>query len=196
MKLGLTRSLLLGILLSCLSVAVGLAEAEDKRAIRIAVVDIAKLLKYFPETYERRQLADNFAARQRELARDKQEIEKLQEILRDEEASLDQETLLQHERELRTKQRNFKRKKEDFTELQRHEKNRILLSMQNEIESAVKVVGDREQIDLVLRGGDYMFASERINITQQVLEHLRKQFERDEEQQNELEQETSLLFGD
>lgn len=196
MKLGRTRSLLLGILLSCLTVAVSLASTEDERAIRIVVVDIAKLLENFPETYEKRQLEENFAARQRELAQDSQEIENLQETLREEATNLDQETLLQRERELRTKQRNFKRKKEDFTERQRYEKNRILHRMQNEIESAVKIVGEREQIDLVLRDGDYMFASERINITQQVLEHLRKQFERDEEQQSELEQETSLLFGE
>lgn len=145
---------------------------------RFAVVDFSQLLDQAPQAQAVTQrLEIRFSARESELAQEKLQLENAQQNLALSSEDLSPEALIQSERDLRSRRRAYFRKLEDYREEVSIARNNSLQEIQDAIDHAIESVREQQNIDLVLRESQYMVASKRINITQDVLAYLEQQFQ-------------------
>ncbi len=149
----------------------GAASAE----LKIAVVNIPKLVAEAPQAQAARKRMDQqFAARRTQLeALQKQLVADADKLKRDA-TVMTPDARAKAEDALRIKQRDFARRQDEYNEdvgrAARDEENKMRVTIGKVIEQVVK----QGQYDLVLSEG-ILHASDRINITAQVLEQLKKQ---------------------
>lgn len=158
-------------LAAVLSLSAGAASAE----LKIAVVNIPKLVAEAPQAQAARKRMDGqFASRRQQLeALQKQVVADAEKLKRDA-TVMTPDQRAKAEDALRTKQRDFARKQDEYNEdvgrAARTEENKMRETIAKVIEQVVK----QGQYDLVLSEG-ILHAADRINITAQVLEQLKKQ---------------------
>ncbi|MDH3530341.1 MAG: OmpH family outer membrane protein [Acidobacteriota bacterium] len=146
----------------------GAAHAE----LKIGYVDVVKVIEQAPQGDSAlKKLESEFGPRDRELrdARDK---------LKDLEEDLERNALVwkesergEKERDVRDLRRELKRKTQEFREDYNLRRNEELGSLQKIVYKAIVDIAKRENFDLVLHQGA-VFASDRIDITQEVLGQL------------------------
>lgn len=145
---------------------------------RFAVVNMSAILKRAPQSAaESEQLEERFASRERALADKQDELRRADEVFGRERNLLSSDELVQRESELRAFQRRLKREREDLREEVRISKDRALNRLQSKVAEAIDAIRQREAIDIIFRESDYIVASERMDVTNKVLEELQQQFE-------------------
>lgn len=158
----------------------GTATAEGAVAsTRIAVVNVSVLLDEAPQAAAAsEQLKAQYSPRELQLDAEQKRIQQLQDMLQRESTSsaISADEKLQRERSLRKAQRVFSRKLEDFREELRTARDRAFEGVQTQIFQAIGHVREQQQIDVVLKESQFVAASDSIDITEQVLIHLRQQF--------------------
>lgn len=149
--------------------------AAQQAALRIAVVNIPKLVAEAPQAQAARKRMDTqFAARRTQLeSLQKQMVADAEKLKRDA-TVMTPDARAKAEDALRIKQRDFARKQDEYNEdvarAARTEESKMRETIAKVIEQVVKA----GQYDLVLSEG-ILHANDRINITAQVLEQLKKQ---------------------
>lgn len=149
----------------------GVASAD----IKIAVVNIPALVAKAPQTKAARtRMEQKFAARRDKLqAMQKSLVEDAKKLQRNA-SVMSAEARADKEAELRNRQRDFEREQgnynEDVSSSAREEEEKMRKLIAGVIDSVVKQGG----YDLVLSDG-ILYAEDKINITQQVLEKLKQQ---------------------
>lgn len=163
-----------------------LARADNHvQPYRLAVVNMSAILKRAPQSAaESEQLEERFASRERALAVRQEELRRADEAFSRERNQLSADALVQRESELRAFQRRLKREREDLREEVRISKDRALNRLQSKVSEAIETVRQREAIDIIFRESDYIVASERMDVTDKVLQELQQQFESDERNLN------------
>lgn len=153
--------------------------AEDPTPpYRIAVVNLVKVLEQAPQAAaEGKRLETLYAGREATLAQEQLELQRARETLQSIADSLPEAQRIQRERELRTLERDYNRKQEDLREEIRFAKDAALEKVQEQVEQAVETVRAEGQIDIVFRESNYIVASARVNLTDQVLAYLQQQFD-------------------
>lgn len=152
--------------------------SSTEPAYRLAVVNLGQLLNEAPQSLaETKRLEALFSKRESELAQEKLQLDNSLQALQVERETTPATEFLQRERELRTKQRDYLRKLEDFREEVSSARNDSLQKVQDLIDRAVEEVRERDNIDIVFRESHYVAASQRVNMTQEVLTYLQQQFE-------------------
>lgn len=171
------------VLLLCVGVGLlttSVAHAEKAASgMRIAVVNVSSLLDKAPQAAAAsEQLKAQYSPRELQLDAEQKRIQQLQDMLQRESTSsaISADEKLQRERSLRKSQRAFSRKLEDFREELRTARDQAFAGVQNQIFLAIGHVRDQQQIDVVLKESQFVAASDRVDITEQVLVYLRKQF--------------------
>lgn len=161
------------------------AIAKDNAPIgsfRIAIVNVSALLENSPQSKAANEkLRATFLPREESLNKEQQAIQQLEEALS---ASIESGTIseadkLEKQRELRDRKRKNMRALEDFREEVRTARDIALDNLQSQIVLAIGEVREKEQIDVVLRESDYIVASNRVDITDQVMQHLEQKFQAD-----------------
>ncbi|NKI35006.1 OmpH family outer membrane protein [Wenzhouxiangella sp. XN79A] len=144
--------------------------------VRIGYVDMKRLLDNAPQVLAgRAELDIEFRPRNEALLADEQRLVDMEQALADS-SGLSNEQLLAREREIRNLRRSIDRRREDLADELNFRRNAEIKSLGEEIELAVQTVARREGYDLVL-SSPVAFASDRIDITDQVLEFLEVDFE-------------------
>lgn len=174
-------------LVSCLFalfvVSVGLATAradDNVRPVSIAIVNVSTLLENSPQSKAANdKLKADFVPREEALNTEQKAIREMEETLsaRIDAGALSEDEKLQQQRELRDRQRKYSRAMEDFREEVRSARDQAIDTLQNQIVEAIGEVREQEHIDLVLRETDYIVASDRIDITDEVMQYLKKKFQ-------------------
>ncbi len=159
-------------LAAILSVFAGAASAAE---LRIAVVNIPKLVAEAPQAQAARKRMDaQFAARRTQLESMQKQVVADAEKLKRDATVMTPDARAKAEDALRTKQRDFARKQDEYNEdvarAARTEEGKMRETIAKVIEQVVK----QGQYELVLSEG-ILHAADRINITAQVLEQLKKQ---------------------
>ncbi len=145
-------------------------------ADKIAYVDARRLIDQAPQgKLEVRKLEEAFSVRNRELRSkfelfrsQKTEFEKNSVLMPTEEAEEKAKELRYMQRDLEREQRQYN---EDYAEV----RNEGLARLENMISQVIVDIAQKQNIDLVLQ--QVVYASDRINLTDTVLEELEKQFE-------------------
>ncbi len=162
----------LTLLLALMLAGPALGQAE----LRIGYVDMKRLLDNAPQVLAGRAELDlEFRPRNEALLADEERLVDMEQELA-ESSGLSSEQVLAREREIRNLRRSIDRRREDLADELNFRRNAEIKTLGEEIELAVQTVAQREGFDLVL-SSPVAFASDRIDITEQVLEFLEVDYE-------------------
>lgn len=162
------------LLLLCALIGTGEVLAEE---VKVGFVDAARVLEEAPQLDQIRQkLEDEFGERDQELVSKQQEIRELEQQLARDGAIMNQEQRRNLEREVTVLKRDFSRAQEAFSEDLNIRRNELFSNLQEKVRETVEALAEEQDFDLVVSDG-VVFASEQIDITEQVLDQLRRENE-------------------
>lgn len=166
------RMVLLAVLLMSLSVFLTTALAQSK----IAFVNISLVMEESPQAESAlRALEREFSSRDDALVAEHEALRNLQDRLERDAGVMAADRRTEMERDFRNRTREFKRSQEIFNEDLNLRRNEELAKLQRTVNSVIVEIAQKEGFDVVLTERNVLFASERINITAQVLDRLREQ---------------------
>ncbi|HLR87115.1 MAG TPA: OmpH family outer membrane protein [Wenzhouxiangella sp.] len=168
-------------LLAASLVLAGLASAQDAR---IGYVDMKRLFDAAPQVVSARQaLDDEFSPRNQLLLTDEARLQRLENELASS-GDLDDEQRFETEREIRNLRRSIERRREDLAEELRFRTNAEKKALEKTIEVAVEQVAEEGGYDMIL-SSPVAWASDRIDITDEILEWLKEDFENEQRSQDQ-----------
>lgn len=140
---------------------------------RVAFVEVPRLLQDAPQVAAvRENLKKEFSRRDKDLVALQGEIKKIEEKLQRDGAILSDVETQRLERDLVGKQRKLKTAQNEFQEELSLRQNEELNKLRRQIAEVIIEVSKEDGLDLVLETG-VVFASDRANITEKVLERLK-----------------------
>jgi len=156
-----------------------LAPAAMAQEVRIAFVNTPQILEEAPQAKAARErLEREFAPRDSEIATTQNALKELEERLSRDGAVMSAEERRKTEREILSQQREIKRAREAFTEDLNLRRNEEFSRLQRVISAAIVALAKERGYDLILESG-VVYASEAVDITDEVLGYLQKQLEQD-----------------
>ncbi len=160
------KRLLLILLVGFYSVAVS---AE----LKVGFVNTAKILEESPQAKAAgERLGKEFAARDKKLVETQKEIRTLEEKLAKDAAVMSEAERLKAERDIISRKRDLKRAQDEFQDDLNLRRNEELGKVQKLAYDAIVALAKQEKFDLIVSGG-VVFAAERVDITDKVLERLK-----------------------
>lgn len=177
LKRELLRCAVLVILLGC---CFGVAAQQSAR---LGYVDMKRVIDNAPQTQRGRQkLEQEFESRNNEILEMEKRLEDLRnKLLREAEIMTDDERgdleLL-----IRSVTRDGRRLRDEYTEdftIRFSEEQNLLI---RRVDAAVTALAEQENLDLVLPDTSVVYASDRVDITDRVVQRLRDEFEAEEAQ--------------
>ncbi|BAZ94451.1 hypothetical protein TspCOW1_05830 [Thiohalobacter sp. COW1] len=142
--------------------------------VKVGFVNTAKLMEEAPQAQDAsKQMETEFAPREKELISLQREIKQMEDKLTRDGAVMSESERSKAERELLNQKRDLKRSQDEFREDLNIRRNELLARLQKELNDAIVALAKAEGYDLVLFEG-VVFASDRIDITDAVLEQLRR----------------------
>lgn len=147
------------------------AQAED---YRIGAVNAVRILEQSPQAERlRAEIEREFSPRDRQLVDDQKKLKEMEDRMERDAAIMSEAERQELEREIINLRRELKRNQDQFREDLSYRRNEELSRIQKEIVQAIQTVAKQNNYDLVLSEG-VIFASTRIDITDLVIEHLKK----------------------
>ena len=145
---------------------------------RVAFVNTPLVLEQAPQAEAvRTTLQAEFAPRDAKLAEEQQAIRQLEERLLREATLMSDDDRRRLERELLSLQRELKRSRDEFSEDFNIRRNEELARMQREIAQSIIRLAREMGLDMVIENG-VIYASERVDITQRVIDRLKQEHEK------------------
>jgi outer membrane protein len=163
------------ILTTALLVLVLAPTAAVAAEYKIAFVEVPRLLRDAPQVEAvREKLKKEFARRNDDLVAQQTQLEKLQEKYQRDTAIMSADESKRLERDIISRQRKLKSSQTEFQEDLALRQNEELGKLRKVIGEVIVQVAKDGKFDLVLESG-VVYASDRANITDQVLERLKQQ---------------------
>ncbi|MDN5870737.1 MAG: OmpH family outer membrane protein [Nitrococcus sp.] len=159
------------VLLVVLTGTVGAAE------LKIGFVNPAQVSAQAPQAEAVRQkLEKEFAPRDREIVALQKDLSELQDRLQRDAAVMSDEKRLELQREIIARRRDIERTQEAFSEDFNMRRNEALANLQRRIFEAVSGFAKEQGFDLIIAGG-VLYASQQVDVTQQIIERLREDYQ-------------------
>ncbi len=159
-------------LLWLLGLVFGTVQADETR---LAFVNTQRVMDQAPQAQAARELLKNeFAPRDQKIVAMQKELKQLEEELARNAAVLSDSLRVKQERKITSLKRDIKRARDEFLEDLNLRRNEELGKLQKLISDAIVAVARDNGYDIVL-GDTVLYASERVDITDKVLERLRRQ---------------------
>lgn len=160
----------------CVSAAV---PAQEE--LRIGYVNPGRVSSEAPQAdAARRQLEEEFEPRDEQIVAMQEELRELEERASRDVGSLSDEEQQRLQREIVARRREIQRTQEAFREDFNMRRNEELGQLQRRILRTVSEFAEAEGYDLVVSDG-VVYASDAINITDLIIERLRREHERDQD---------------
>ncbi len=142
--------------------------------LKVGYVDVVKIIDAAPQgDAALSKLEQEFGPRDKSLVATRDQIRKLEEELGDNASPLTDEVRTRKEREVVSLKRSLKRESQEFREDYNLRRNEELAGLQKIVHSAIIEIAKDEGYDLILHQGA-IYASDAIDITQKVLEKLKR----------------------
>lgn len=140
---------------------------------KIGFVNIAKLMEDAPQVKSAtKKMEGEFAPREKELVALQKEIKTLEDKLARDGAMMSESERGKQERDILSKQRELKRAQDEFREDLNIRRNEEMGKLQRKLFDAVVAVAKEQKFDLIVESAVY--ASEKVDVTDQVLKRLSK----------------------
>lgn len=150
----------------------GVASAAEGSELRIAVVDIGRILEEAPQAkIISRALKDEFSAREQEILDKQRELQELEQRRQRDGDILSDQDLFDLMREINQKDRILTRRENEYLEDLNLRRNEEIARMQRVIVQEVQLFASEVGYDIVV-GEGVLYVSERAEITDQVLQRL------------------------
>jgi outer membrane protein len=160
----------LAVLLSA-ALSVSAAQAAD---YKIGVVNAPRVLEAAPQAEVARvKLEKEFAARDQKLVAAQKELKTLEDRAQKDGAIMSESERGRLERDIMNKRRDLKRDTQEFQEDVNYRRNEEMAAIQQQIADAIISLSKEQGFDMVL-GTGVVFASEKVDITDQVIARLKK----------------------
>jgi len=142
--------------------------------IKIAFVEVARLLQEAPQVQQvRDRIKAEFARRDDELVAQQKQLKQLEDKLTRDGAIMSDAELKRLERDIIARRRKLKNEQTAFQEDLALRQNEELGKLRKVIAEVIIEVARQDKLDLVLESG-VVWASDRVNITDRVLQRLQK----------------------
>lgn len=143
----------------------------------IGVIDPTRIVEQSPQ-YEdaRAQLQKEVSEREQKLAEQQQQIVELQKSLDNDAALMSEDEIQRLQTDIRNRDRKVKYAQAEFREDFALRQNELRTKLAKQVEEVVAELAREENIDLILSEG-LVYYSKRIDISDKVIERLRKKFE-------------------
>ncbi|GMR07172.1 MAG: OmpH family outer membrane protein [Gammaproteobacteria bacterium] len=143
--------------------------------IKIGVVVIDRLLQEAPQAVAaQKRLQSEFSSRDKKLLAEQKKTKKLEDKLQRDGAVMSEAERIKTERNIRNRRRDFRRKAEELREDRAIRANQELTKLQKLVNQAIREVGKSEKFTVILYDG-IAYANKGINITEKILERMKKQ---------------------
>lgn len=157
------------IVLALLCWSMALAQGD----LKIGFVNAARILDQAPQAEQARErLEKEFAPRDQELVSAQRTLRQLEEKLASDNTSMADEERRQMVREINSQKREIKRLRAEFQEDFNIRRNEELAKLQRQVYEAIVSLAKEEGFDLIVNDGAVIYASDRVDITDKVLERL------------------------
>lgn len=141
---------------------------------KIGYVNAARLLEDTPQAEAvSKKLKQEFAAREDELVAEQKKLQRLEERLSRDGPIMSEIERRRLERDLLSRKRDLRRARDDFREDVNIRRNEEIANLLEVVQDAIEAVGREQQFDLIVYEG-IAYASPRIDLTELILERLRK----------------------
>ena len=152
--------------------AISTASQSDS-GVKLGVVNVALLLEQAPQAkLATASLEKEFSPQQAELKSLAGKLEKQQADYQKNKAVMSDAQKISKEREVSMLTREIQRRRNDVQELLNLRRNEELAKLQNVVNDSIKEIGKKQGFDLILYEG-IAYTNERIDITKDVLNHLK-----------------------
>lgn len=159
----------------------GNALAQDR--IRVVYVDMEMVFDTAPQVVAGlEKLTLEFKPRNDALEVDQQRLEAMRQRLQD--TSLTAQEINQLQRDRREMQLAADRHREDLVEEFNFRRNEILIGIRETLELVVDELAEEQGYDLILTKSSAIYHSPEVDITDDVLQRLQREFEADQSEQN------------
>ncbi len=166
--------------LFALGASLGLVAASHAADLKIGFVNPAKVSSEAPQAdAARRKLEEEFAPRDREIVSMQEELRELEERMQDAELNQSETERQGLQREILSLRRDIQRTQDAFREDFNMRRNEELGELQRRILQTVSEYAKEQSYDLVVSDG-VIYASDAVNITDRIIERLRREFERNQ----------------
>ena len=166
----LISSMLTGI--AALAVVAMPVQAET----RVGVVNTVRLMEEAPQAKAAQSnIETEFAPREQELVALQKEIRNLEDRLSRDGAVMSEKESGNLERDILSKRRELKRSQDEFRDDLNIRKNEVLSTLQRQMYDATVSLAKEKNFDVIL-GQGVVFANDTVDITDEVLEKLNKEF--------------------
>ena len=141
---------------------------------KIGVVNAAKVLEAAPQADNaRKKLEKEFATRDRDLVAAQKDLKGVEDRLVKDGAIMSETERTRVERDILNKRRELKRDTQEFQEDVNFRRNEEMAKIQKQIAEAITDLGQEQGFDMVM-GTGVIYASDKVDITDAVIERLKK----------------------
>ncbi len=157
-------------LLCLLGAAPGASAADYK----IGVVNAPKVLEQAPQAEAaRKKLEKEFATRDRDLVAGQKSLKDMEDRLTKDGAIMSEAERGRLERDIVNKRRELKRETQEFQEDVNFRRNEEMAKIQQQIADAIVELAKEQKFDMIL-GTGVVYASEKVDVTESVINRLKK----------------------
>ncbi len=174
MTTGFKRLLWCVLALGYLSTASTLA--QDERPPKIGFVNAIRIVEEAPQGKAAlQQLEQEFLPREERIRVQVEELQQLEDQLANEGNNMSELNRLKLEQDVRKGRRRLEREQEEFREDLNFRRNQEIENLQLLVHKLIADIGQRDKFDLIVQE-PVVWVSNRIDLTEQVLEELREKF--------------------
>ena len=160
------------VVISLASIAITNANAED--SYKLGAVNAIRVLEQSPQAdIARKMIEKEFAPRDKELVAEQKKVKALEDQLSKDGAIMSELERSKLERDIISKKRDLKRSQDEFREDLSFRRNEEFAKIQKRIVEAIQQVAKDNKFDVVL-GEGVIFASPKVDISDMVIEYLKK----------------------
>ena len=167
---GATRA----VLVLCLGAALSWQPAAAQKPPTIGFVNVARIMQEAPQEQAAvRRLEKEFSERGDKLRESEEQIGKLEDKLRRNRDKMETKRRKRLEREILSKGRKLRSRKEDFQSDFSERRNEELAEIQKMVAKVISDLAKKDKFDLII-SEPVIYASERIDVTDRVIKVLEK----------------------
>ena len=149
----------------------------NAQELKIGFVNAIKVFEKSPQ-YEaaRKNLEAEFSRKESDLIAQQKQVKKLEDKLSRDGAVMSESEVKRLERDIVSRHRKLKNAREEYREDFNLRRNELQSLISRQVAEIVRQVGKEEGIDIILTDG-VIFASQRVNISEKILQRLIEKFE-------------------
>ncbi len=151
----------------------GMSQSLYAQDIKLGFVNTARIMNQAPQAEAARErLKNEFKSRDEKIVSLQNELKKLEDEINKNTAGISESVRNKNERKVVSLKRDIKRGKEEFNEDLNIRRNEELTKLQKQVYETIVALAKEKNYDVIL-GDSVLYASKRVDLTDQVLEKLK-----------------------